>query len=222
MPEAQLLNRGIGGQGTVQNLLQFRRDIANGHVDAAVFAIFSDHRFRNIAQPRRMRQFMNMEWYGLGVEHVPFLRQGRGGENTIVYVPLCQPALKQGGFDDFLPDDHMIDTATLTILAEIQDLAQTHSIPVQFALLDQNDPGFNDIVQKRFTSTLDISVPLDTVHSFLPLDRHPNQTANRIFADRLLPAVKNLVAQTRSGPAQCRPHGTAWGATLAAHVKYDA
>lgn len=86
----------------------------------------------------------------------------------------------------------MIDNATLTILAEIQDLAQTHSIPVQFALLDQNDA-----VQKRFNSTLDISVPLDTDHSFLPLDRHPNQTANRIFADRLLPAAKNLMTQAK-------------------------
>lgn len=195
MPHARVLNRGIGGHGTVQNFLQFRRDIANGQVDAAVFAIFSDHRFRNIAHPKRMRQFLNMEWYDLGVEHLPVLRQGRGGKNTIAYVPLWQPTLRHRGFDDFLPDDHMIDHATLTILAEIQDLAQAHSIPVQFALLDQNDPDFNTTVQKRFTSTLDISVPLDIDHSFLPDDRHPNQTANRLFANRLCAVAKDLVAQ---------------------------
>ncbi|MGB3246335.1 MAG: hypothetical protein WBB25_17505 [Sulfitobacter sp.] len=195
LPAGQLLNRGIGGQSTVQNFLQFRRDIASGQIDAAIFAIMSDHRFRNIAHPKRMRQLLNMDWYRLGVEHVPVLRQGRDGQNTICYVPIWQPALQQGGFDVFLPDDHMIDSATLAILAETQNLAKAHKIPIQFALLDQLDLGFNSAVQTRFDSTIDISVPLDSDHSFLPHDPHPNQVANRAFSDRLVKAASNLIGR---------------------------
>lgn len=199
LPEARLLNRGIGGHSTVQNFLQFRRDVAEGQIDTAIFAIISDHRFRNIAHPQRMQQFLSGEWYELGVEHVPVLRQGRDGQNTITYVPLWQPALQQGGFDAFLPDDHMIDGATLAILAEIHDLAQIKDIPIRFALLDQLDPAFNAAVQICFKSTIDISVPLDNAYSFLPHDPHPNVTANQIFADRLCQTAKGLISQVAGG-----------------------
>jgi hypothetical protein len=195
LPDVQLLNRGIGGHSTVQNFLQFRRDAMAGSVDAAIFAIFSDHRFRNIAHPKRMRQFLSDEWYKLGVEHVPVLRQGRNGHNTITYVPIWQPAVQQGGFDAFLPDDHMIDTATLAILSEIENLARGQGIPTRFALLDQQDLAFNTVVLQRFANTVDISVPFDEQHSFMPLDIHPNPTANRLFANRLLQPAKDLIAQ---------------------------
>jgi hypothetical protein len=195
LPDVQMLNRGIGGQSTVQNFLQFRRDAQAGAVDAAIFAIFSDHRFRNIAHPQRMRQFLSKEWYELGVEHVPVLRQGRNGRNTITYVPIWQPALQQGGFDAFLPDDHMIDTATLAILTEIEDLARVHGLPIRFVLLDRQDPGFNAAVRDQFPTTLNVSVPLDKQHCFMPVDMHPNQTANRIYASRLLEPAKDLIAQ---------------------------
>ncbi|MGH1417052.1 MAG: hypothetical protein ACRBB0_26450 [Pelagimonas sp.] len=195
LPNVRFVNRGIGGHSTVQNFLQFRRDLKAGDVDAAIFAIFSDHRFRNIAHPRRMRQFLSKEWYELGVEHVPVLRQGRAGRNTIHYVPIWQPALQQGGFDVFLPDNPMIDSATLAILSEIQKLAKQHSCPIRFALLDQQDRGFNNAVRARFDGCLDISVPLDKTHSFLPQDAHPNQTANQKYASRLVKPAKDLVAQ---------------------------
>lgn len=201
LPEGKLLNRGIGGQSTVQNFLQFRHDIAGGQVDAAIFAIISDHRFRNIAHPQRMQQFLNRDWYELGVEHVPVLRQGRNAQHAIEYIPLWQPALRRGGFDTFLPDDHMIDGATLAMLSEIQDLAQNSAIPIRFLLLDQLDPAFNGAVQKRFGSTLDISVPLNRKHSFRPVDVHPNQTANQIFASRLYQPAKELISQAGQGPS---------------------
>jgi len=201
LPETRFLNRGIGGHSTLQNLLQFRRDIAEGQVDAAIFAIISDHRFRNIAHPQRMRQFLKKDWHVLGIEHVPVLQQGRDGQNAIVYVSLWQPALQYGDFDVFLPDDHMIDGATLTILQEIQGLAETHAIPIRFALLDQLDPRFNAAVQKLFESAIDVSVPLDNEHSFQPQDVHPNQTANQIFSDRLYETARHLSNQVEGGIA---------------------
>lgn len=192
MPDARILNRGIGGQGTLQNYLQFRRDIAQAQVDAAVFAIISDHRFRNIAHPQRMKQYQKRDWYELGIEHVPILRQGRAGRLQIRYVPIWQPSLQHRNFEDFLPDDHMIDTATLAVLREIRRHADAHKIPTGFVLLDNLDPDFNDLVLKSFKGTRDVSVTLDKKFSFQPLDPHPNAQANLVFAEKLYPIAKDL------------------------------
>lgn len=193
----RLLNRGIGGQSTVQNYLQFRRDLAAGAIDAAIFAIFSDHRYRNIAHPKRMRQFLSPEWYRLGVEHVPVLRQNRDAPHQIIYLPIWQPSLQRGGFDAFLPDQPMIDAATLSILAEVRTLALSQAIPVRFALLDRLDPGFNRLVMSRFDDTVDVSIPLDADHSFRPHDWHPNAKGNQIYADGLLAAAEDLIDRAR-------------------------
>ncbi|MBS8225778.1 SGNH/GDSL hydrolase family protein [Vannielia litorea] len=199
LPQVQLRNRGIGGQSTVQSYLQFRRDIRDGKVDAAIFGVFSDHRFRNVPHPHRMQQFLSPEWYRLGVEHVPVLRQRRKGRHAIIYVPIWQPALQTGGFNAFLPDPVMLDGATLTMLEEIEALAASRNIPIRVALLDKQDPAFNALVLERFSVAIDISVPLDREHTFRPLDPHPNVRANEIFAERLLPAAQQLIATATGG-----------------------
>lgn len=192
MPDVQILNRGIGGHGTVQNLLQFRRDIADGTVDAAVFTIIEDHRFRNIAHPRRMRQYLAAEWYKLGVEHVPVCRMTANGEIEVHYVPLWQPAIRDADFDIFLPDIYMINNATLAVLDLVRSTAQQANIPLHFVLLDRRDPVFNEKVLERFPTTVDTSTRADRNHTFLPMDIHPNMQANRIFAQGMIPVLEDL------------------------------
>ncbi len=192
LPGLKILNRGIGGHGTVQNYLQLRRDIADGCVGAAIFAIISDHKFRNIAHPQRMRQFLNREWYVLGVEHVPVVRLNAAGWPRIRYVPIWQPLLKKGDLETFLPDDYMITAATLAVLAEVRVLAKQHALPLRFALLDKLDPDFNAAVTARFPDTLDISQPHDVEHRFLPRDIHPNVRAAELYASGLATAAEAL------------------------------
>lgn len=202
LPDTVIRNRGIGGQGTVQNLLQFRRDIAAGAVDAAVFAVISDHQTRNIPHPQRMRQYLSPEWYRLGVEHVPVLRRDGTGAGRIAYLPIWQPAIKRGGFEVFLPDARMQAEATLAVLDMVQDTAAEAGVPVHIALLDALDPDFNAALLDRFAAASDISVPSDAAHTFLPHDRHPNIAANRLFADRLAPIARALIARReQAGPA---------------------
>lgn len=192
LPTLRILNRGIGGHGTVQNLLQLRRDITAGAIDAAVFAIISDHRFRNIAHPQRMRQYLSRDWYHLGVEHVPVAQLDTEGRVEIVYPPIWQPVLREADFQIFLPDDHMINLATLAVLDVIRDTAEAAGIPLQFVLLDALDPNFNTTVRTQFPETRDISHPYDREHTFLPHDIHPNAKANILFADRLQPLIIGL------------------------------
>lgn len=190
--DLRILNRGIGGHGTVQNLLQLRRDIAAGAIDAAVFTIISDHRFRNIAHPQRMRQYLAPEWYKLGVEHVPVARMTSRGKVEIKYCALWQPAIRDADFRVFLPDDYMINVATLAVLDLVRDTACEANIPLRFVVLDQYDPDFTDTVLNRFDTAVDISTPHDTKHTFKPRDSHPNPHANRLFAQRLGVVVSDL------------------------------
>lgn len=192
LPQVQILNRGIGGHGTLQNLLQLRRDIAAGALDAAVFAIISDHRFRNIAHPQRMRQYLKEDWHRLGVEQVPVARIEASGQVRIVYHPLWQPVIRDADFHIFLPDDYMITAATLAVLDLVRDTAGAAKIPLHFVLLDALDPDFSAAVCARFPATRDISTPYDSDHTFRPRDPHPNMTANRLFAERLAPVVVGL------------------------------
>lgn len=198
-PEMRLLNRGIGGHGTVQNFLQFRRDLAAGAVDAALFAVISDHRFRNIPHPQRMRQYLTRDWYRLGVERVPVLRQDQQGGACIAYVDIWQPALERAEFDEFLPDEHMINGAFFATMRAVQAAARDRALPVRIAILDQLDPDFTAAVQREIPGTVDVSVPHDADHTFVPDDVHPNVAANRVFAERLLPVIDDLTIDLRSG-----------------------
>ena len=193
--DVRVINRGVGGHGTLQNYLQFRRDLQEGAVQAAVFGVMSDHRFRNIAHPLRMQQLQAPEWYELGVEHVPKVWQDRLGGMNVAYVSIWQPSLRRRDFDAFLPDDYMIDQATLCVLKSIATLAASHTIPIVFALLDRMDPEFSELVLESFPQALDISVPLDVDHTFMPHDRHPNVRANQLYSARLLPRLHAVCGQ---------------------------
>lgn len=192
--QVRFLNRGIGGHGSVQNYLQFRRDVKKGLVDTAIFGIISDHRFRNVPHPQRMRQFRNRHWYEKGIERVPTARMTREDTMVVEYVPIWQPALEGSDFEVFLPDERMIDLATFQVLRSICDFAKTHAIPVSLALLDQLDLKFNVAVLESFPAAVDVSTPYDDAHTFMPHDLHPNPAANRLFAERLKPVLKGLIS----------------------------
>lgn len=198
VPGARILNHGIGGHGTVQNYLRLRRDITSGAVDAAIFAIISDHRFRNIAHPQRMHQYLKREWYELGVEHVPIARMDAAGNAHVTHVPIWQPMIKREDLSLFLPDDYMINSATLAVLQLVRDLAERARIPLCFALLDSLDPCFSAAVTDRYGDTVDVSTPYDQDHTFLPHDIHPNAHANALFAERLTPVVGSLINQVKA------------------------
>lgn len=197
--DARIINKGIGGHGTLQNYIQFRHDLALGNVDAAVFAVISDHRFRNIALPHRMEQYKSAEWYKLGVEHVPVAKRNSDGRLRVEYVPLWQPSLFRKDFMAFLPDDYMIDDATFAVMSEIEIVAKEHGVPVQFALLDQLDTDFSTQLKKRFPDAMDVSCAHDRNFTFLPADPHPNVAANQLYAERLLPTVRDLIATAKAG-----------------------
>lgn len=201
LPGVRVLNKGIGGHGTLQNFLQFRQDVQDSAVHVAVFGIISDHRFRNIAHPQRMQQYLHQEWYELGIEHVPVARQGRDGRIVVDFVSIWQPSLFRKDFEAFLPNDHMIDQATMSVLDAILDLARKHAVPVLFALLDQLDPEFNLLVTGQFSQAVDVSLPHDRKHTFMPKDIHPNAYANQRFAEALLPHVRDLLAKSAQGEA---------------------
>jgi hypothetical protein len=198
LPDVQILNRGVGGYGTTQNYLQFRRDVRERKTDAAVFCLVSDHRYRNYGHPHWMRRHLSMRWHQIGVEHMPRARIDRSGKIWIEYIPIWQPSLLHENFEFVFPDEFTLDYLMIALLQEIREIAAAHEIPAAIVVLDRVDENFFGILQKRFPEVLDVSAPYDSNHTFLPHDIHPNARANEIFADKLYPHICSIVSDLRS------------------------
>ncbi len=192
LPDFNITNKGIGGHSTVQNYLRFREDIKTGQVDSAVFGVISDHRYRNIPHPYRMKQHLKPAWYDIGVEHIPHIHIDRNKKPRIKFTPIWQECMLRDDFGVFVPDEYYLDLATIVIFQEILKLASKNDIPVKFALLDQLDEHFSNLMLSEFSETIDVSTPQDNEHSFQPIDLHPNQRANQYFADRILKELRNF------------------------------
>lgn len=188
--QIKFLNRGVGGHGNVQGYLQFRQDVKQGKVNAAIFSMISDHRYRNVSHPSRMKAHLSFDWYKIGVEHVPRAQFNRNGEIIIEYIPIWQPSLFHSNYETFLADAYTLDRITIGLFKEIITFAGKHEIPIIIALLDQVDPEFNEIMRKEVKNCIDISTPFNGKYIFLPDDTHPNPVANCLFSERLKPWVR--------------------------------
>lgn len=196
---ASFRSRGCGGYGTVHNYIQLRKDIAAEDLDIAVFLIISDHRFRNTPHPNRWRQLKQSRWKDYGVTRVPIARQQRDGRLAIAYTEAFQPAVDAEGLDRFLPSDYMLDQATFATLQAAISLADENSIPTMIAVLDSVDMTFNNNLLARFENAVDISVPFDEDHFFLPHDTHPNARSNELFFRRIKPQVSSMLEKLQDG-----------------------
>lgn len=192
-PESLVLNRGVGGHGSVQSYLQFREDVDSGRVSAGVFCVIGDHKYRNMPHPLRMKAFLTPDWYRIGVEHHPYATTRAGGGVDVHYLPIWQPVLKQHGLNPFLPDEIMLNRLTLDVFREVHTCANGAGVPIRIVLLDRMDPDFNRLLLGAFDNATDISTPHDAEHRFLPQDLHPNVHANQLYAERLLPVVEPLM-----------------------------
>jgi len=192
-PEQVILNRGIGGHGTVQNYIQFRSDVKKGKVDMAVFCAISDHRYRNIGHPVRMKAHLSPKWYDIGVEHIPIVTLDRNCNTQIEYISIWQPSLIRNDFKCFLPPDYYLDKATIELYRSIERFAKDHKIPYKIVLLDSIDPVFNKIITEKVDNVVDISTPFNEEYTFIPNDVHPNVKANKIFFERLVPLLNEIM-----------------------------
>lgn len=194
IPDHIILNRGIGGHGTVQNYIQFRNDVKNGKVDSAVFCAISDHRYRNIGHPVRMKAHLSPKWYEIGIEHIPIVTLDRNCNTEIEYISIWQPSLIKNDFKCFLPPDYYLDKATIEIFRTIGRFAKDHNIPYKIALLDSIDPVFNKVIIDHIDDVVDISTPFNAEFTFIPNDVHPNVKANKVFFERLVPLINEIIS----------------------------
>jgi lysophospholipase L1-like esterase len=193
LPGVRVVNRGVGGHSTVHSYLQFRKDARQGAVNAAVICVISDHRYRNYGHPVWMRRHLIMDWYKVGIEHIPRARIDRSGNIWIEFLPIWQQSLLREDFDFIFPDEYTLDTLTIRVLQEIKSISSANNIPVVFALLDSVDADFFRILGEAIPEFIDVSTPYDPEHTFLPEDIHPNVQANKLFAERLYPSVSGLL-----------------------------
>lgn len=199
-PDVRFLNRGVAGYGTLQSLLALRQDLADGRIDAAIFTTISDHRWRNRATPDWLGRLAPAKsaYSGRAIEAYPTAKFDRSGALTIEYVPLYQPGMNRGDIEVFLPEDHMLDHVLFSLLDEVGRMAAQADLPIQFAFLDQVDGPLNQLYSEKIPRGLDISVPYDTEHFFIPRNNHPNAHANALYSERLLPVIDGLLERSAS------------------------
>ena len=198
LPDYEVVNFGVGGYGTLQSLIQFRKALETRpapHV--AVLAYGSFHDARNTLNRYRMK---GVTLTGRGTHvRLPCARLGSDGRLEIFSVDADYyrpwPLQRHLAFVHFLEESsnrrellrvgsHAVAKA---IVDEFKRLAEQHGTRLVVAGIFRS-PDTSDMVRyarSEGIDSVDISVRAVPEFENLPHDHHPNALANRRFAERL-------------------------------------
>jgi hypothetical protein len=187
LPNYHIRNLGIGGQGNVVALLQLREELVTRKPPAfAIFVYNPFHLVRNVAAP----SFVNNELAVLtdNAFHFPKAFINEEGKLNVTLIPV-EPV------DEPEPTLKNMRLVTELVFQEIKHLCDTHSIvPIlAFQTGDRLDPIVQDCEQKGF-NIIDMSLDLSSKYqAFPPFDPHPNVKAHKIYADKLLVGLREII-----------------------------
>lgn len=200
----RITNKGVSGYGTLQNFLQLQLDVKKNDVDVAVFGFISKHIYRNIVvHPMRLTEGQVERWKAIGIEHMPRVRMRRDGLIGIDYFPVSQFRYDKNVIDQFSVDDFLTDLATVSLFKAINKFGSENNVKIIIALMDKRQNYYNQLLQKQVVeNVIDISIPINAKHTWLPLDTHPNVNGNRVYFEKLAPIIETFLdtpsAKTKS------------------------
>jgi hypothetical protein len=198
LADYDVVNFGVGGYGTLQSLLQFRRALEKRPAPkAAVLAYGSFHDARNTLNRYRMKGVTPPT--GRTSVRLPCARLGGDGALEIFAVDADHyrpwPLQRYLAFVHFLEESanrrellrvrsHLVAKA---IVDEFKRLADRHGTRLVLAGIFRS-PDTTDMLRyarSEGIDSVDISVRDTPEFQNLPHDAHPNALANRRFAERL-------------------------------------
>lgn len=190
-------NKGVSGYSNVQNFLQFKQDVKNNEVDFAVFGFISRHQYRNlVTHPLRMTPGQIARWHQIGIEHMPRAVIQRGGEVEIEYVGVNQFHYERDIVEPFIPTQHMVDVATISLFEAISKFAEESGVKIAVALLDKRETDLNAVLFDKLPKAVNISIPINKRHTWLPVDTHPNVYGNKVYFDKLKPLIQSFLGDS--------------------------
>ena len=186
LPDWRIVNRGVSGYGTHQNLIQLRRDSHWDLADYVAFCFIPDHYRRNVAAPTWVQ---NLPGFARAETEVTFYpRAGLQPDGTLIWRKIAtrRPEILGIPLSDFVTDQYYMEQVYVALVREAAELAAAGGAHFFIVIVQGN---LSDYVRNELTragiAILDAAVPNDEQHTFLPQDAHPNAMANMIFADRI-------------------------------------
>lgn len=199
LPDYEVVNLGVNGYGTLQNLIQLREALKNGNEPKVIFlayASWDDVRNTFI----RGRRKMLTAAASLGPVNQPYARLGSNGKlnvsiDTLEYRPF--PLMRYSAFIHALEESYdryeerhsQSHEITKAIIKEFADVCRTRGIELVVAGLT-SDPTTLDMFRYcngEGVKTVDIWVDFLNIkeNNNLPYDSHPSAVAHRQYAQKL-------------------------------------
>jgi hypothetical protein len=212
-PRHRVTNFAVGGYGTLQALLQLEAALRSGAQPALVVLAHNFfHDSRNTFSSLRRREVA--PWNRLGAIRHPTARLGPDGALVIGSAPVEYaelPLMRRSALANLaatawdLLDDRRLrgHEVTRALLARFIAAARAHAATVVFTTLEAspaNEPMLA-FAASQGARAADVSLDLRIrANTNLPYDGHPSALAQRRYAKRLAPILRDALAASRKRP----------------------
>lgn len=214
LPDYQIVNFGVLGYGTLQSLLQYRDALGLKRPRLAILAYAGFHDQRNtLARTWRKALIRNNKKESLKVPYallaedgsVQYLNTDREYGEFFMMRRLALShflEMQWNAIEEKLLRSHQVSEA---LILEMARLSKEHRVKFVVAAISE-DQQMLKFVDQHGIPNVDISVDLKTKeYKNLPHDSHPSAPANKLYAEKLEPAVKAALSiETGSGAAPIR------------------
>lgn len=200
LEDYQIVNFGVGGYGTIHSLLQYREALGLKRPKLAILAYAGFHDERNTLARMWQKAITNNKSKPLKIPYASLADDGGlqihlGTDFVYREFPMMrQSALihslewNWNKVETKLLHSHQVSEA---LIMEMAKLSEEHQVKFLVAAISQEDRQMLKFLTQRGIPNVDISVEFKTGRYLnLPHDRHPNAAANKLYADKLEPAVK--------------------------------
>lgn len=208
LPRHEVVNFGVGGYGTLQSLLQYRRALAGRGTPAAVLLAYADFHDERNTRSHAWRD-ANVPYGQFGTTAQPYARLGRDGTLAYGFDDGTFPLLwlrRQSRVVNGLArgwgrlQDASLDSNEVSrrLLEEFVAESRRRGVPFLLLGVGHNQPT-RDMLRHfagRQVPTADISVDPSVPANRIRFDSHPSAAANTYFADEMLALLRASGAVT--------------------------
>lgn len=202
----EVVNFGVGGNSTVQSLIQFREALQNRKRPPLVILSYASiHDPRNTLAPAWRKRITNSAVQRIEDIRMPYVRQSGDTTTEILYesveyheVPFARYSALANSLDDtynrLLGKTYHSHDVSKVLIEEFSNLCKANRIDFIVAGIgfDSTTAEMLEYCKGRGIATVDISVdPRIKENTNLPYDAHPSAVANRQYAQKLAAFLSN-------------------------------
>ena len=187
--DLRIMNRGTSGHGSIHFLLQLLSDSFFLKPEKVIFCHYTGHRYRNVVYYSILNDNQELAKRDIGVRAFPKAVLGTNGLLYTKWVRFPRPEILGLDLSDFSPEEYHMDATLCEVYREAKKLSDSIGAEFAVAILqkdDRLDGNFLRFLEREGIPTIDCNIPLTEEYTFLPHNRHPNQKANRLYAERIL------------------------------------